>query len=66
MKETKKRGRPEKLDGTQGRTQGFRLTDDIISKLDLIAERMSKETGFTIDRSNVVRKALNEFIERNL
>lgn len=64
MPEIKKKGRPEKEEGTQGKTYGFRLTDDIINDIDSMADDMTKKTGFNIDRSNLVRKAIVDLIYR--
>jgi len=40
----------------------FRLDDSIICAIDVIAEIETKKTGYSIDRSNVVRKLLVEYI----
>ena len=57
-----KRGRPAKQGGSM---QGFpvRLDADIITRLDRIAERESRR-GYNITRSDIVRRAIIEFLER--
>ena len=60
----KGKGRPANEEGTQGKTYGFRLTDDIIHDVDSIARELTDSTGFNIDRTNLVRKAIVDFIRR--
>jgi len=58
----KSKGRPKKE--TVGQTIGIRLTDDIIMDLDSIVDLESKRTGYRLDRVNVIRKAITEYIQR--
>ena len=57
-----KRGRPAK---TGGSMQGFpvRLDQALIDRLDQVAERESLR-GYNITRSDIVRRAIIEFLER--
>jgi predicted transcriptional regulator len=57
-----KRGRPTKQGGSM---QGFpvRLDQDIITRLDAVAERESQR-GYNITRSDIVRRAIIELLER--
>lgn len=57
-----RRGRSTKQGGSM---QGFpvRLDKDIITRLDAIAERES-QGGYNITRSDIVRRAIIEFLER--
>ena len=57
-----KRGRPTKQGGSM---QGFpvRLDQDIIIRLDRIAEGESRR-GYNITRSDIVRRAIIELLER--
>lgn len=63
MTENKKKGRPVKEEGTLGKTYGVRLTDDIIFELDRIVEEESKRTGYRLDRVNIIRRAITDFIQ---
>ena len=47
------------------RQVAFRLPPDLVRRLDLEAERMTKELGFKVSRSDVVRKILNEELNRH-
>ena len=58
-----KRGRPEKDNKTQ--LISIRLDPEILKDLDEIAENESKKTGYNLDRSQAIRRALIEFIQRN-
>ena len=62
MTETKK-GRPAKEE-TAGQTIGVRLTADIILQIDEITEAESKRTGYRLDRVNIIRRAISDFIQR--
>ena len=57
-----KRGRPAKQGGSM---QGFpvRLDQDTITRLDRIAESESQR-GYNITRSDIVRRAIIELLER--
>lgn len=59
----KKKGRPVKEE-TAGQTIGIRLTADIISQVDEITEEESKKTGYRLDRVNIIRRAITDFIQR--
>lgn len=41
----------------------FRLDENIIQEIDRIAVRETKRTGYKLDRSQIVRKALVDLIE---
>lgn len=62
-KEIKKKGRPAKEE-TAGQTIGIRLTADIISQIDEITEQESNKTGYRLDRVNIIRRAITDFIQR--
>ena len=61
--EEKKKGRPAKEE-TAGQTIGIRLTADIINQVDEITEEESKKTGYRLDRVNIIRRAITDFIQR--
>lgn len=42
----------------------FRLDESIVKAIDYIAERETKTTKYRLDRSQILRKALYEYIER--
>ena len=62
-KPEKKKGRPPR-ETEPDKTYHFRLPDDLISDLDVIADEESKRTGYRLDRVNIVRRALTDFIQR--
>lgn len=41
----------------------FRLTDEIIERLDAYAERLSEETGLEVNRADVVKRLLTKGLE---
>ena len=43
---------------------GFRIDSDIVNKIDSICTEETKKTGYDIDRSDIMRKALLEFIDK--
>ncbi|MFN2547654.1 MAG: hypothetical protein ABR567_09500 [Myxococcales bacterium] len=45
-------------------TAAFRLPEQMLERLDLYAQRLSAETGLTVTRTDVVRKLLNEALDR--
>lgn len=61
-KDKRERGRPTKQGGSM---QGFpvRLDQAIIDRLDRVAGRESAR-GYNITRSDIVRRAIIEFLER--
>jgi len=59
----KGKGRPAREKEPE-KQYSFRLDDNIIQALDEIAEKESERTGYRLDRVNVVRRALSEFIQR--
>ena len=64
MSEIKKQGRPLTAEG-QKIVVGVRFPEDTINKLDSIVQAEKKRTGYNdIDRSNVIRKAVDDFIQR--
>ena len=46
------------------RTYGIRFDDDTITGVDKIVETMRAETGFSLDRSDIIRQAVKEYMER--
>lgn len=64
MPETKKTaGRPPR-EGGAIKAYPIRIEDTIINRLDEIAADEKKKTGYNINRSDIVRRALFEFIQR--
>ena len=57
------RGRPKGIRAAM-RTYGIRFDDDMINQVDRIAEAMREETGFSLDRSDIIRQAVKEYLER--
>jgi metal-responsive CopG/Arc/MetJ family transcriptional regulator len=57
------RGRP-KGNKAAMRTYGIRFDDDTITGVDKIVETMRAETGFSLDRSDIIRQAVKEYMER--
>ena len=62
MTDKRDRGRPAKQGGSM---QGFpvRLDQAVIDRLDQVADRESMR-GYNITRSDIVRRAIIEFLER--
>lgn len=63
MPDTKReRGRPK---GDKSKTDNLivRADSELLSKLDKIVIREREQTGYNISRSDIVRRALVEFIE---
>ncbi len=64
MSETKKTaGRPPR-EGGAIKAYPIRIEDEIIDKLDKIADIEKKKTGYNLNRSDIIRRALSEFIQR--
>lgn len=57
------KGRPPR-DTEPDKQYSFRLPEDLITELDTIAEQESQRTGYRLDRVNIVRRALAEFVVR--
>ena len=57
------RGRP-KGNKAAMRTYGIRFDDDIINRVDRTVEAMREQTGFSLDRSDIIRQAVKEYLER--
>ena len=58
----RQKGRPPEEKKTQ--LISIRLGPDILTDLDEIAAEESKRTGYNLDRSQAIRRALVEFIDR--
>jgi predicted transcriptional regulator len=57
------RGRP-KGNKVAMKTYGIRFDEDMINQVDRIAEAMREQTGFSLDRSDIIRQAVKEYLER--
>ena len=56
-----KRGRPGKPGGAD-KSYTVRLPESIIDKLDRIAAEERDKTGYSVERSDIIRRALIDFI----
>ena len=59
-----KKGRPIKGETAKTDNLIIRVEPEIIKALDRIVETEGIKTGYSLNRSNIIRKALAEFIER--
>jgi metal-responsive CopG/Arc/MetJ family transcriptional regulator len=57
------RGRP-KGNKVAMKTYGIRFDEDMINQVDRIVEAMREQTGFSLDRSDIIRQAVKEYLER--
>jgi metal-responsive CopG/Arc/MetJ family transcriptional regulator len=57
------RGRP-KGNKVAMKTYGIRFDEDMINQVDRIVEAMRDQTGFSLDRSDIIRQAVKEYLER--
>jgi metal-responsive CopG/Arc/MetJ family transcriptional regulator len=63
MADKKGVGRPAR-EGGAIKPYAVRIEDEIINRLDEIVDIERAKTGFKIERSDLVRKALTEFIQK--
>lgn len=46
------------------KTYGVRFDNDMITRVDNVVESMRAKTGFSLDRSDIIRQAVKEYLER--
>ena len=63
MSDKRERGRPSKPGGAD-KPYTVRLSDDLISSLDDIAAEEREATGYSIERSDIIRRAIIRFIQQ--
>ncbi len=63
MTDDKKMGRPTK-GAEKLKAYSLRIDTTMTDRLDQIAEREREKTGYNVDRSDIIRRALTEFIQR--
>ena len=64
MTETKRdRGRPKGDSSSKGNNLIIRVDNDMLIELDKIVEVERQATGYNISRSDIVRKAITDFIQ---
>ena len=59
----RERGRPARPGGAD-KPYTVRLSDDIINKLDAIAAAERERTGYSVERSDIIRRAIIDLIGR--
>ena len=63
MSDKRERGRPAKQGGAD-KAYTVRLPGDIVTRLDEIAAEEREATGYSIERSDIIRRAIIRFIQQ--